>query len=89
MKLLSFKETLVEGFHNLLAAKVHEENLQTLEPDTSEFKLTKAKFHRNMSQHNRDLAAVHAKNGNDSDAIKHSNIANFHAKREEHFSSMI
>lgn len=82
-------ESLDEGFHNILAAKVHGDNLEKLEQGTSEFNLTKAKYHRQLKQHYGGLATIHAKNGDTENALKHSNISNFHSKREEHFQNMI
>lgn len=85
----SLYESLDEGFHNILAAKLHSDSLEKLEHGTSEHSLTKAKYHRQLKQHYSGLASTHAKNGDTENAIKHSNIANFHAKREEHYQSQI
>ncbi len=85
----SLDENLGEGFHNILAAKIHGDKLEKLEQGTSEFNLTKAKYHRQLKQHYGGLATIYAKNGDTESSLKHSNISNFHAKREKHFQNMI
>lgn len=85
----SLYEGIHEGFNNIIASRIHGQELENMEVGSSKFNLTKAKYHRNLKQHYSGLARLHASNGQTDEALKHSKIADFHAKREKHFSSLV